>query len=348
MTLAVGAMIYCSDQGLGYLARSFHRAGVINSVFIVEHPSHENHFDWYPAGSPRTRIRPLAVAAIQEWLRSLDVFLALENPFWWEAFAFCRQHGVKTALAVMYECFPRQYFGSPQHTPDLFLCPSLLDLEVFARLRSPACRVEHLPVPVEVPWRLRERAEVFVHMAGNGSFRDRNGTVLLQQALPYVKSPIRLILRAQPHGARNILPETARDKRVDVRVGVAPYESLWEEGDAFTFVDAWNGLCLPLQEAFAAGMLVIAGDRFPVSAWLPVEPLVPVSGYREACIGPSYLSFSEAHYDPREVAHVIDAWFGRDVTEWSRRGAEWARAMSWAELKPRYTRLLEEVAGRAA
>ena len=134
MTLKVGSLVYDCDSGLGILARSFYRAGVITHPFVVEHPSHPHNPDWFP-GAPRTRIRPLAVAAIQEWLRSLDLFLALENPFWWEAFAFCRQHGVKTALAVMYECFPRQYFGSPQHTPDLFLCPSLLDLEVFARLQ---------------------------------------------------------------------------------------------------------------------------------------------------------------------------------------------------------------------
>jgi hypothetical protein len=212
---------------------------------------------------------------------------------------------------------------------------------VFARLRSPACRVEHLPVPVEVPWRLRERAETWLHHAGNGSFRDRNGTRLLQEAMRYVKTPIRLILRAQPHGARNILPEIARDKRVEVRVGTAPYETLWEEGQAFLFCEAWDGLCLPLQEAFAAGMLVVAGDRFPVSEWLPKAPLVPVRRYEEACIGSSYLSFSEAHYDPRDLAAKIDSFHGTDITELSRLGKEYAEANSWDVLRPKYVKTLE-------
>ena len=39
----------------------------------------------------------------------------------------------------------------------------------------------------------------------------------------------------------------------------------------FVFPEKFNGLSLPLQEARAAGMLVLATDRFPMNTWLPRE-----------------------------------------------------------------------------
>jgi hypothetical protein len=87
----------------------------------------------------------------------------------------------------------------------------------------------------------------------------------------------------------------------------------------------------------------MCGDRFPMSEWLPREPLIPVAGYRKNRIGPPYHEFSEAVFDPKDIAATIDRWYGRDITEYSASGKAWAESMSWAKLRPRYLEVLESL-----
>ena len=44
----VGTIALATDQGLGYLVRSFFNNGIINKVLIHEHTSRKNHRGWYP------------------------------------------------------------------------------------------------------------------------------------------------------------------------------------------------------------------------------------------------------------------------------------------------------------
>lgn len=324
MTLRVGSLVYATNQGLGILAKSFWDNGLLTDVFVIEHASHPSHHaEWYP-GAPSTPIRNMDVAAIRAWASKLDVFLAVETPFDWGLYPHLQHKGIKTVELVMYECGHHH----PPARPDRYICPSLLDLRYF-----PAEKSVFLPVPVDVPWRQRTEAKVFVHNAGNGSFRDRNGTQLLWDALPYVQSPCTIIFRSQkpltyPVHQRFIIPKILQ------RWGTAEYKTLWDEGDAFVFCERWNGLSLPLQEARASGMLVIAGDRFPMNEWLPREGLVRVDSISKGRIGPPYNEMLEANYRPQDVAEMIDRWHGRDISAYSRSGAEWAKSMSWEVLGP--------------
>jgi glycosyltransferase involved in cell wall biosynthesis len=201
------------------------------------------------------------------------------------------------------------------------------------------------PIPVDVPWRQRTRAEVFVHNAGHGGLKGRNGTAELLEALPLVKSPVKLILRSQDRMPVQAHEGRVRMGNVEVFASSGTLEEKWlyDAGDVFLFPEKFNGLSLPLQEARAAGMLVMCGDRFPMSEWLPREPLIPVAGYRKNRIGPPYHEFSEAVFDPKDIAATIDRWYGRDITEYSASGKAWAESMSWAKLRPRYLEVLESL-----
>lgn len=332
--MRIGSLIYATDQGLGILAKSFVNNGVVTHPIIVWHGRHENHPEWYP-NAPVVRL-PHGYEIIAERLRGLDAVLFFETPFDWRLVGWCRQIGVKTAIMPMHECMP----ATIPYQPDLWLCPSALDLD-WAKSQTPSARIVQMPVPVDVPWRLRERAEVFVHNAGHGGLRGRNGTTEIVEAMRLVRSPAKLILSAQKESliGENLPPN------IEVRPWM-PYEELWRDGgigDVFIFPEKFNGLSLPLQEARAAGMLVVATDRYPMTTWLPREPLIPVAGFRRSRIGPAYSEFDEAIVEPAAIAAKIDEWYGRDIREYSFDGARWALDNSWDNLKPLYVDALRSL-----
>lgn len=314
MAPKVGSIVLATDQGLGYLAKDFFDNGVIDYVLIREHSSRVNHREWYPEDR--------VVNSLSELIEKCDTLLFFEEVFFWEAIPRAREAGKKTVLMPMYECT-----RSPMpYEPDLILAPSVLDLDYYKEKN-----VELVTVPVDVKPRLRQKAHVFVHNAGNGGLGGRNGTKELIEAMKFVQKPVKLIIRSQ------VPIPAVTDPRIEVRVGQVPAEELWREGDVFIFPEKFNGLSLPLQEAFAAGMLVMCGARFPMTWWLPQEPMIPVQGYRNERLA---VEFKCAEYSPLSIARKIDEWYGRDITNFSIAGMAWGEENSWSKLKGRYEKLL--------
>lgn len=403
--MRVGTLCFATDQGLGVLAKQFYDHGIVSEVRVVRHGRHPTHEEWYPGAVQVTDLRDRRQRAdTAAWVESLDFFLAFETPFWWELFDTARSAGVRTALMPMHECTPEGLPG----VPDAFLCPSLLDLECFVsdplrpqvRAGKPppflpwdgagAFRCYWTPVPApcdpgrdsdcpclhKVPWRLRERAEVFVHNAGHGGLRGRNGTREFLEALRYVQTPVRVVLRSQESIANRL--DVPGHVELTWREGTTDYAALYDAGDVFVFPEKFNGLSLPLQEARAAGLLVLATDRFPVNTWLPrwlefsctckapsdvwavnvcsdpclvcrdtgrypVPALIPIAGSHRTRVGPPYREFEEVEVSSQEIARLIDRWHGRDVRDYSLAGREWAVANSWKVWGPSYRALLEEL-----
>lgn len=301
----VGMICLATDQGLGYLAKDFYDNGLIDLVCIHNHSTRVNHYEWYPNA-----------VSEQELLDKCTTLFFIETPFNWKIIVEARNRGIKTVLMPMYECtrYPLPY------QPDLILTPSDLDQQYFPE----ATRVN---VPVNVEWRLRERARVFVHNAGNGGLGGRNGTRELIESLKYVKSPIKLIIRSQ-------VPIECDDLRVELRIGT--FDDIWSEGDVFVFPEKFNGLSLPLQEAFASGMLVMTSDRFPNNTYLPREPLIPVSGYKKERIA---VEFDSAVLSPEEIAKTIDEWYNKNISSYSLLGKDFNIKNTWTNLKKEYISL---------
>jgi hypothetical protein len=341
--MRVGSLVYATDQGLGILAKSFHDAGVVTDVMVVRHGKHTTHEEWYPGAGVISSFDAQRVEIVK-FMQSMDVMLFFETPFRWDYIDVCKTVNTKTTLMVMHECLHNRVH---QNIPDLFLCPSLLDYEAVKDIRP--SKIVTMPVPVQVPWRLRTKAEVFVHRAGHGGLMGRNGTKELLEAMQFVKSPVTLKVYSQkpfdtdvPGDNRVWLETTTKQLR---------WEDIWcngGEGDVFIFPEKFNGLSLPLQEARAAGMLVMCGDRFPMNTWLPTEPLIPVKEYKHnQRVGPPYTPFDEAVFDPQVIAATIDNWFGRGITDFSLGGREWAAQNSWEKLRPGYQRVLKNLCGQS-
>jgi hypothetical protein len=205
-----------------------------------------------------------------------------------------------------------------------------------------------LPLPVEYPWRLRERALHFVHNGGylgvktpQGNVR-REGTSTLIEAMRHIKSPLKLTIRVQENVDAVHLDMVKADPRIEYIAESLPREQLYIAGDVAVGAQRWNGCSLPLNEARAAGMLVMNTDRFPMNAWLPKEPLIPVERYiKGASIGGAYLNFDEAVVTPEAVATTMDEWYGKDITSFSLSGKAWAEQNSWAALKQQWVEVLK-------
>lgn len=328
--MKVGTLTYATDQGLSYLVRDFYTHGIVTDVLIVRHGRRETHEDWYPRSTVIASLKG-QVGDMRDFCTSMDAMLFFETPFRWRLVEHCRRAGVRTVLMVMHECSAEKL----DETPDVILCPSMLDHRCFPN-------GVYMPVPVEVPWRLRTHAKVFVHNAGNGGILGRNGTRELYEALQYVKNPIKLIFRAQEQ--IDGLPKTPdcciENVLIDYRFGTQPKETLWDEGDVFVFPEKFNGLSLPLQEARAAGMLVMTTNRFPNNEWLPNDPLIPMNGTHRYRIGTRFREFDVARVDPKSIAQRMDDWYGQDISAYSAQGRVWAETRSWEVLKPKYLDVL--------
>ena len=69
------------------------------------------------------------------------------------------------------------------------------------------------------------------------------------------------------------------NQKISIERGTRSRGRLFDVGDVFLFPDKFNGLSLPLQEAYASGMAVMSTGRYPASQWLPNDPMIPVDGY---------------------------------------------------------------------
>ena len=312
-----GAIVLTTNQGLGYLAKDFYNNGVIDKVLIRQHSSRENHPEWYGDNG-----KPLDVRNYDWFFEGLDSILMFEEVWDWKIVLEARNRRVKSFLMVMYECTRNPL----PYSPDAILCPSLLDLDYYKDRNGIS-----VTVPVNEPWTLRKKAKVFVHNAGNGGLGGRNGTKELIEAMKYVKSPIKLIIRTQEHDFK------CDDPRVEIRYGTVSRETLYSEGDVFIFPEKFNGLSLPIQEAYASGMPIMCGDRHPMNIWLPTDIMIPVKGYKKERIS---VEFDSAIIDPIDIAETIDRWYGKDISKYSLMGKEWGKNNNWKKLKKQYAKLL--------
>lgn len=332
--MRVGCIGFATDQGIGHLAKSFYDAGVLTDMLVLRHGRRVDHPEWY--GNPVV-VGDLKRDAgiLRNFCTGKDVMMFFETPFDWELIPFCRSVGVNTAIMPMYECMPK----SVPYTPDLWLCPSLLDVQYYPG--SP-----FVEVPVDpILWTQRTKAERFLHNSGHIGLMEHKGTVEILKAIRFISSQAKVTIRSQEPSLRGMAKDILGSDldRVTLEVGNFPRESLFHGHDVFLMAEKYNGLSLPLREARASGMLVMTSDRFPMNTWLPKEPLIKVSSTRVSGVSPRCNDFEESLIDPRDIAAKIDEMYGQDITSYSQEGREWAKTMSWEVLKPQYLSVLEEL-----
>lgn len=320
----IGTIAYATQSGLGLLARAFFRNKVVDRILILPHPRYQGHPEWYGD-------KGFYPENWDTFLEGLDCLLLLENA-WnsWPIVEEAKRRGIRVVMIPMYEFTP---FPLPVPV-DLYLCPSKLDVRYYEKLPH-----KFLPIPVQVPWRLRKFARTFIHNAGHGGYRYRNGTPELVDAMKYVRSDARLLLRGQANEPQiqKLFRRIEKDPRIEITLGDVSDDELYHNGDVFVFPEKFNGLSLPLQEAYASGLLVMASDRFPMNDWLPKQPLIRVIAEEPEKIA---VRFFKSVISPLDIAKKIDEWYNRDISAYSLAGRRWAEDHSWERLRPKYLEVL--------
>ena len=340
--MIVGSIVVATNQGLGYLMLDFYKNKVIDKVLIQDSPWFESQPEWYGKKEPdlstqegfpySSPLNPKNRKKVLEFLETVDILLFFETPFNLEIIELAKMMNIKCVLMPMYECTPYPIFV------DAYIAPSKLDLDYYKILYPrKVSKFIGIPVPDEIKWKKRTTAKKFIHNSGNGGTLGRNGTQELIDAMQYVKSPIELVIRSQSKDYENI----SNDSRIKIVKEQIPFEELWSDGDVFIFPEKFNGLSLPIQEAYASGMLIMSGDRFPLNDWLPNEPLIPVRDTELISIVNIWLD--SAVYDSLDIAKTIDEWYGKDIEDYSTKGKEWGKQNSWDALLEKYRFFLEEV-----
>ena len=332
--MRIGMVAYATKQGLGYLAKSFYDAGIVDEVILIYHGRNTTYPEWYQNRAVSITRLPIRGKAVNDLLGRVDLMLFFETAFDWSFLKVCKARGVKTICMPMHEWFP----VNCKNAFDGYLCPSLLDVDYF-----PGSPLFQPPVDPST-WKLRITAKRFLHNAGNVGHRNHKGTLELLKATEYIESDLTVTIRCQNQEKFNRLvqqvPEVESNPAVTIERGEIPYADLHKDYDAVVIPEKFNGLSLPLQEAYAAGMLVITTARYPANTWLPTEPLIPVESYHQAAITDNYLTFQEAVVNPREIAKTMDAWYDRDITGYSQKAKRWAEVNSWVAKKDTCLKLL--------
>lgn len=338
--MIVGSICLASNQGLGYLARDFYRNGLIQEVLVQEHISKENYPSWFDKNDvdiptstnwPYCKSLPFEyLEKVSSFLDRIDLLIYFETPFYFQISEMARIKGVKILFFPMYEITPYPVYA------DAFVTCSDLDRDYYNRLYPSIKNYRmNIPVPSELSWKKRGVVKTFIHNAGNGGTYGRNGTKELIRAIELVKSPIKLIVRCQSGNY------DTNDSRVEVVNENVDFKDLWKEGDVFVFPEKFNGLSLPIQEAFASGLGIMCGKRFPMVNWLPNDIMIPVDDYEIRSI--TNVKFKSAIYSEKNIANTIDLWYNKDISEMSLLGKKWGEENSWENLKPKYLQLFEEV-----
>lgn len=330
----LGLIARADARGLGIQTKAFHDAMRPAKTMVIDCPSQKPlpiRRDWYPDA---TWIHGLpTVKDFAAWLPGLDVVYTAETGYGHALWDEAERLGVRTVLHANYE------FLNRNDRPSVWAAPSTWHLDDF-----PAGTV-HLPVPITpapTDFPQAGTARHFLHVVGRPAIHDRNGSADLLQSLQHVRSDITITITCQERGYldglnRGHIPGNVTLK---VRTGdAATTTDLYRGQHVLVMPRRFGGLCLPAQEATAAGMPVIMPNISPNDAWLPAEWLVPATktgSFRAR-------QHIELHtVDHHALAARIDQ-FATDpnlYTEASAKAQEIAAALSWDALTPRYMEVL--------
>jgi glycosyltransferase involved in cell wall biosynthesis len=271
---------------------------------------------------------------IDQMLDQVDVVFTCETPYNFYLYTEARRRGIRTVLQPNFE-FLRYMRPDDSPEPDVFAMPSTWHLDDI-RTALPGRDVRYLPVPIDrehLPFRRRTELNRILHTCGTVAQPNRNGTTTFFAAMELLQD---LPLRATVYTQRNSIGADP-PPNVDLMLGTLPnyWDAYGGEHDLFVMPRRWGGLCLPMQEALAAGMPVLMPDCEPNRTVLPSNMLVPsyVGGQIECT---SWIDLFDVN--PAELANQIRAYYQHPAlvaagSDWAR---EWGDAHSWEALWPQY------------
>ena len=270
-----------------------------------------------------------------EWLTDLDVVFTVECPYEPNLYKMARERGIKTVEQYNFEW--SAFHQDPElPKPDLLLAPSSWRMQEMEKYGT----VKYLHVPVDrqkFPFKVKHEAKKFLHIAGHKTFGDRNGTAILLEALPYIKSDVKITIRTQDD-----LPRPYTDSKLTiVRNDVADRRDLYNDEDVLILTRKYGGLSLQLNEAMSLGMVPIMLDIPPQNKYLDPRCLVPAT-LKETTMIKTPIDVYEC--TPQALAEKIDELAeSNKIPYLSKESNEYARKRDWRVMKHQYEAVFESL-----
>lgn len=335
----VGMMVRGEDRGLGNLTWEAHRHLQPSATMLVDIGRDANQGftvfeDRYPnAFRARWHLGPGHFedpASVREWLDQIDVLYTAETFYDWRIVEWAREQGVATVVHVMPEFFKADLHNKYRPTAVWTPTPWRIDtLPEHTKVVPIPVALDRFPPP---PATDSEWDELRVlHVAGRRAAADRNGTNLLFQSLRQVTQPMTVTVATQDRR----LPSGRTSSRVTLRRqlgGITSYADLYADGQVLVMPRRYGGLCLPVQEAMAAGLAVVMGDCEPNGWW----PTIPVGGRFHGEIEAPAGSIPLFETDVAELGQLLDRLSHDREMLWKARCAShaWAVTHDWGSLAP--------------
>ena len=253
--------------------------------------------------------------------------LCFELPYYPNVAELGKRLNVKTVCVMMHECAPAGCKGWPQQF-DLLIHPN----ETCRTILSPALprhnhRMLRWPIDTdEIPFRQRDRADLFFFGQGTGGGADRKGGFIVLQAAQATPN-VPWLVRSQIVDRRMRIFEVEYHYPPNVRVEgqVDDPADLYVEGDVAVQVSRYEGMGLQLLEAKASGMPLITTDAGPMNEYDPFA-VIRATPRRTTVLRPT----TAYDADPAHLAETVASLHGRDIAAASIRSREWVDAnASW-------------------
>lgn len=342
--MKIGLLAYSTDTGLGIQTQSFARHMNPSKVLVAD-LSRFNGMETHHERFPDARIvNGIPSCEDMDWLTDdVDVVFVCETPLNYCLFEKAKAKGVKTVLQYNYEFL--DYLNQPTLEPPSVLAAPTPWGQNDVENRNIAPIVD-LPVPVDaynIGKREITECRTIFHVAGKQAVHDRNGTMTFVEAAIKCGNRFKYKIYAQTlDGTTETLIKKAAEK-IDLEViyNVENNADMYKDGDVMVMPRKYGGLCLPMQEALAAGIPVIMPDIAPNNQRLPKEWLV-LAKPRGSFMTRTEIAIYDT--DANWLAFKMLEFFDEQFMSWSNKEAtEIGELLAWKRLKSYYDEILSQV-----
>lgn len=341
--MKVGLVARSDPRGLGNQTRAVHDNLHPDRTLVVDmgdlgrgYPTHPH---WYPGAVtlPFDGHR-LPELQVRRWLDGLDVVYTAETPYDHRLPTWCRQHRVALVVHLNPE-FDHWTLDPTKPRPDVFWSATTWRQQA----HPPGTRIVPMPVAPHPRARVRDGAGGFLHVVGRRAMADRNGTRVVFGSWRFTRQQQRWRITTQDRLAMARPP-----RNIDLHISgpLDDPDEIYDLGDVLVLPRRYGGLCLPVQEAMAAGLPVVMPAVSPNLDW----PIIPVAARRGPTVKCAAGVVRTAEIPPRDLGKVLDqlAQDPDTLRAQSAMSLEWARTHSWDALAPFWRAELEAAADLVA
>jgi glycosyltransferase involved in cell wall biosynthesis len=345
--MKIGMIAFSTNTGLGIQTLNFYKHMQPTKTLLVDLQSlngmetHHERFD----GDGEVRVaKGIPDCLFMEWLTDdVDLVFICETPLNYCIMEKAKRKNVPVVLQFNYE-FLDYLNRSDIEAPAVLAAPSIWHKKDVEALNI--APVVDLPVPTDglhINYREISECRTIFHVAGKQAIHDRNGTMTFIEAAVKCGNKFKFKIYAQQLDAatQNAIAKAQQKIDLEVIMNIPNYNDIYNDGDLMVMPRKYGGLCLPMQEALAAGIPVIMPDIEPNGYRLPKQWLVPAKRER------SFMTRTQIDIyetDPNHLAFKMCQFGDREFMKWSNKEAiEIGKGLSWKALKPYYQTMFEQI-----